>query len=57
MKIDSANFPDNMEMVKPSKELGILSSDFNLNLSAQTQRKIKTGTKKQSLSSPESHSF
>lgn len=57
MKKDSANFPNNMGMVKPSKELGKLSSDFNLNLSAQTQTKIKTGTKKQSLSSPESYSF
>lgn len=56
MKMNSVNLPNNTEMVKPSKELGKLS-DFNLNLSAQTQRKIKTGTKKQSLSSPESHSF
>lgn len=57
MKMDSAIFPKNMRMVKPSKDLGNLSSDFNLNLSAQTQRKIKTGNKKQSLSSPDSHSF
>lgn len=57
MKMDSAIFPKNLRMVKPSKDLGNSSSDFNLNLSAPTQKKIKTGIKKQSLSSPESHSF
>lgn len=57
MKMDSAIFPKNMRMVKPSKDLGNLSSDFNLNLSAQAQKKIKTGNKKQSLSAPESQSF
>lgn len=57
MKMGSAIFSKNMRMVKPSKDLGNLSSDFNLNLSAQTKKKIKTGNKKQLLSSPESHSF
>lgn len=56
-KTDSAIFSKNMRMVKPSKDFANLSSGFNLNLSAQTQKKIKTGNKKQLLSSPESHSF
>lgn len=46
MKTDSTNFPENTRIVKPFQELGKLPSDFNLNLSAQTQRKIKTGPKK-----------
>lgn len=49
MKMESVNCPDSMGMGNPSK--------VKFNLSAPTQRKIMTGTKKQLLSSPESYSF